>query len=624
MFGFKLTATAFDQPTPAGAGLAQGDTVARMFWDGVARRGDRVALRQKDFGIWKPLSWNELGDIVREVAMGLVALGYQPGEVASVLSNTNREWIYADLGALSAGGVVNGIYPTDAATQVEYLCADSSTVILFVEDDEQLDKALEVRARLPGLRKIVVFDMEGLRELDDPQVMSFDDLRRIGRAHHAAHPELLRQRIDSRKAEDLAILVYTSGTTGKPKGAMISHRNIIFTCHAYNEFAPQSEADERMAFLPLCHIAERMGGEYFALLTGSVINFVENPDTVPENVREIQPTTFTAVPRVWEKFYSGVLIRIRESTRLQQLAYAWAIGVGMRRARLIEEGKPVPAELSLTFSVARFLVLDNIRRMIGVHRARILLTGAAPISPDLVRWYMALGLNMVEVWGMTESCGAVTSNPLERIKPGSIGIATRHAEVKVSSEGELLVRGDSVFMGYLNLPQKTAETVVDGWLHTGDVGRVDADGYFYITDRMKDIIITAGGKNITPSEFENQLKFSPYITDAVVIGDKRAYLSCLVMIDHENVEQWAQERSIPFSDYKSLTRRPEVVSLIGEEIEKVNRMFARVEQIKQFRLIENKLTPEDEELTPTMKLKRKLVGEKYRDLIESMYTAKTA
>jgi long-chain acyl-CoA synthetase len=615
----------FTPAAPAGGpGLAQGDTVPAMFWDGVSRRGDAVALRQKDFGIWKSVSWREFGAIVREVSMGLVALGLAPGQVVSVLSNTNREWVYADLGALCAAGVVNGIYPTDAAAQVEYLCADSATVVLFVEDEEQLDKALEVRERLPSLAKIVVFDMEGLRDLDDPQVISFSDLRMLGRAHDAAHPGMFDARLGLRKPEDLAILVYTSGTTGRPKGAMISHRNIVRTCHAYNEFAPQGEYDERMAFLPLCHIAERVGGEYFPLLTGSIINFVENPDTVPENVREIQPTTFTAVPRVWEKFYSGVLIRLREATRLQQAAYAWAIGVGMKRARLIEDGKPIPGSLEATFRLARFLVLDNIRRMIGIHRARILLTGAAPISPDLVRWYMALGLNMVEVWGMTESCGAVTSNPIDRIRPGSIGVATTHAEVAVSPEGELLIRGPSVFMGYLNLPEKTAETIVDGWLHTGDVGRVDADGYFYITDRMKDIIITAGGKNITPSEIENQLKFSPYISDAVVIGDRRPYLTCLIMIERETVEKFAQDRDVPFTNYISLCRSKEVQDLIWSEIEKVNRQFARVEQIKQFRLIENKLTPEDEELTPTMKLKRKLVGEKYRDLIESMYTAKAA
>ncbi len=607
-------------PASVDRGVAQGDTIAKMFWDGVARRSGQTVLRQKDFGIWRAMTWSQLGDAARDIGMGLIALGFEAGEVISILSNTNREWVQADLGGHVAGGVVNGIYPTDAASQVEYLCADSSTVYLFVEDEEQLDKALEVRERLPMLRKIIVFDMEGLRELNDAQVLSFDALRVLGREHHAKHPDLIKQRSLARKPEDVAVLVYTSGTTGKPKGAMISHKNLLTTCTIYNDALPRAEVDERMAFLPLCHIAERLGGEYFPLYTGAVINFVENPDTVPENVREIQPTTFTAVPRVWEKFYSSVLIRIRESTKMQQAAYAWAIGVGMERAKFVEEGRAIPSALAWRFRLARFLALDNIRRILGVHRARFLVTGAAPISPDLVRWYMALGLPMIEVWGMTESCGAVTFNPAGRIKPGSIGIATKHASIKVSDEGELLVKGDSVFMGYLNQPEKTAETLIDGWLHTGDVGRVDEDGYFYISDRKKDIIITAGGKNITPSEFENQLKFSTYITDAVVIGDKRAYLSCLVMVDHENLEQWAQAQSIPFSDYKSLTRRPEVIKLIGDEIERVNKRFARVEQIKQFRLIETKLTAEDEELTPTMKLKRKLVNEKYKDMIDSMYT----
>ena len=607
-------------PAAMRQGVAQGDTIAKMFWDGVARRGGQTVLRQKDFGIWRAMTWTQLGDAASEIGMGLIALGFEPGEVMSILSNTKREWVQADLGGHVAGGVVNGIYPTDAASQVEYLCADSATVYLFVEDEEQLDKALEVRARLPKLRKIIVFDMEGLRELNDAQVMSFAALRALGREHQARHPDLIRQRSLTRKPADLAILVYTSGTTGRPKGAMLSHKNLLTTCALYADALPQEDFDERMAFLPLCHIAERLGGEYFPLYTGAVINFVENPDTVPENVREIQPTTFTAVPRVWEKFHSSVLIRIRESTKMQQAAYVWAIGVGLERASCVEEGRAIPAALAWRFRLARFAALDNIRRILGVHRARFLVTGAAPISPDLVRWYMALGLPMIEVWGMTESCGAVTFNPAERIKPGSIGVATRYAEVKLSDDGELLVRGDSVFMGYLNQAEKTAETLVDGWLHTGDVGRVDADAYFYISDRKKDIIITAGGKNITPSEFENQLKFSAYITDAVVIGDRRAYLSCLVMVDHENLEQWAQAQSIPFSDYKSLTRRPEVIRLIGDEIERVNQEFARVEQIKQFRLIETKLSAEDEELTPTMKLKRRLVNEKYKDLIESMYT----
>jgi long-chain acyl-CoA synthetase len=604
--------------------LAVSDTVPKMFWRGVQARGAKPFCRQKELGVWKPVSWAELGQIAREIGMGLVALGFEPGDVAAILSNTRREWVYADLGALGAAGVVNGIYPTDAAAQVEYLLADSASKFVFVEDDEQLDKVLEVRARLPQLRRIFVFEMEGLHELNDPQVMSLEALRELGRGQDRAHPGEWERRIEARKPQDLAILVYTSGTTGKPKGAMISHANIVATVRSYQASYAQYESDERMAFLPLCHIAERVGGEYHALLSGSVLNFVENPETVPENVREIAPTIFTAVPRVWEKFYSGVLIGLKQAGALQQWAYKVAIGIGYRQAKLREESKPVPAWLALAFWLARVLVLNNVRKVIGVHRARLLVTGAAPISPDLIRWYMALGLDMVEVWGQTESCGAVTGNMREGVRPGSIGRKMAPSEVTVSPEGELLVRGPTVFMGYLNQPGKTAETLKDGWLHTGDVGRADGDGYFYITDRMKDIIITAGGKNITPSEFENQLKFSPFITDAVVIGDKRPYLTALVMIDHENVERYAQDRAIPFSNFASLCRRPEVQELIQGEIDRVNRLFARVEQVKKFRLIESKLTAEDEELTPTMKLKRKLVNEKYRDLIEAMYVREAA
>jgi long-chain acyl-CoA synthetase len=603
---------------------AGADTVPTMFWRGVAERGGDTILRQKDLGIWQSITWGQFGQIAREVGMGLVSLGFEPGECASVLSNTNREWLYADLGILGAGGVSNGIYPTDAPAQVEYLCSDSSTVFLCVEDDEQLDKVLEVRAQLPKLRRIIVFDMDGLRDFSDPQVISLDALRALGRASDAAHPGLWERRLASRNASDLAVLIYTSGTTGRPKGAMLSHANLVAAMRLYSEAYAQRPDDERMCFLPLCHVAERVVGVYTAFLTGTRLNFVENPETVPENVREIAPTVFGAVPRIWEKFYSVVTIRVREATRLAQLAYKLAIGIGHKVAALREEGRPVPAHLAAAFFLARVLVLNNIRKAIGVHRARLLITGAAPTSPDLIRWYMALGLEMVEVWGQTECGGIATSNPIGGVKPGSIGKPLPETEVKVSPEGELLVRSPSVFMGYLNQPEKTAETLRDGWLHTGDVGRIDNEGYFYITDRMKDIIITAGGKNITPSEIENQLKFSPYITDAVVIGDRRAYLTALVMIDHENVEKFAQDNSIPFSNYLSLCRRPEIQELIEDEITKVNAKFARVEQVRKFRLIEQKLTAEDEELTPTMKLKRRLVNEKYRELIESMYAREAA
>jgi long-chain acyl-CoA synthetase len=605
--------------------IVPGDTIPRMFWNAVARRGEKVIFRQKSFGLWQSLTWRELADIAREIGMGLIELGFEPGETTSILGNTKQEWLFCDLGVLCAGGVSSGIYPTDSAAQVEYLTQDSHSVYLFVEDEEQLDKALDARGRLPLLRRIIVWDMEGLRDLDDPQVISLERLRelgrgRIGRLGAAAAEAEWQARIDSRRPEDLAILIYTSGTTGRPKGAMLSHHNVIYSIRGFNMIIAQDEGDEHMCFLPLCHVAERMAGAYFSLYTGARLNFVENPETIPENVREIAPTVFLAVPRVWEKFYSGVTIGLSEATALEKWAYRTAIGIGMRTVALHEAGKPAGLALRALHWLARVLVLSNVRKLIGIHRCRFVVTGAAPISPDLVRWYMALGIPMLEVWGQTESGGGATCMPVDRIKPGMIGTANGYCEVAVSPEGELLIRGENVFMGYLNQPEKTAETIdAEGWLHTGDVGYVDADGYFKISDRLKDIIITAGGKNITPSEIENQLKFSPYITDAVVIGDKRPYLVCLIMIDQENVEKYAQDRDIPYSSYASLCRAPEVQKLIEAELDKVNRQFARVEQVKKFRLIEQKLGAEDEELTPTMKLKRKFVNQKYADLIESMY-----
>ena len=598
-----------------------GETITDLFWNGVKKRGSQVWMRQKHLGVWRSWTWDQTACAVDEIANGLLSLGFAKGDCASILSNTVVEWVWADLAVLSCSGVSNGIYPTDASNQVHYLCEDSRTRFLFVEDDEQLDKALEVRSTLPLLRKIVVFDMEGLRTLDDPNVISLDALRALGRAHKAAHPNALQERIALCKPEDLAILVYTSGTTGKPKGAMHLHSSLVFTVHGYNLLVAQDENDERMCFLPLCHIAERMGGEYSALYTGAKLNFVENPETIPENVREIAPTVFTGVPRVWEKFYSGVMISLKEAGALQQATYAWSIGVGTTIAEKVLAQEPVSGWLKLKFRVAQVLTLNNVRKLIGIHRARYLVTGAAPISPDLVRWYLALGVPMLEVWGMTETCGASTGVPPDRMRPGSIGPAASYNEVRLDPvTSEILVRGKNVFAGYLNLPEKTAETIdADGWLHTGDVGIMDSDGYFRITDRMKDIIITAGGKNITPSELENDLKFSPYITDAVVIGDKRPYLTVIVMIDHENVEKFAQDQDVPFSNYASLTKAPEIQALIQGELERVNKKFARVEQIKKFFLLENQLTAEDEELTPTMKLKRKLVEKKYAPQIEAMY-----
>jgi long-chain acyl-CoA synthetase len=599
------------------------ETAHEMFWQRVTELGDAPMMRQKDLGIWRSYSWRDVGTIVSEIAAGLVSLGFQPGETASVLANTSREWVWTDLAVLSAGGICNGIYPTDAAAQVQYLCQDSASSYLFVEDDEQLDKFLEVRDALPAIRKVVVFDMEGLGELGDPQVIGLDELRALGRERLQAQPGLIDERRTTRGAQDVAILVYTSGTTGRPKGAMITHANLCAVLSGLSSslFEGMPEGGERIAFLPLCHIAERMIGEYIPIMRRSVTNFVENPETVFENLREVQPHVFFAVPRVWEKIYSQVMITLSEAGRLQKLAYAWAVSVGGRVAQSEVTGAAPGPWLALQHALANFLVLDNVRRMTGMSRVQMALTGAAPISPDLIRWYRSLGVPLREGWGMTETTAGGTVNPRKAPKAGSIGVPGPGLEMRIA-EGtdEILLRGPNVIRGYLNQPDKTAEAIdAEGWLHTGDVGRVDDEGYFYITDRMKDIIITAGGKNITPSEWENQLKFSPYVTDAVVIGDKRAFLTAIIMIDQENVERFAQERDIPFSNYASLTRSPEILELIQSEVDRVNKQFARVEQVKKFFLLDRQLTAEDEELTPTMKLKRKLVQTKYTEQIEAMY-----
>jgi long-chain acyl-CoA synthetase len=606
--------------TPAPIDFA---SVPELFRKRVAELGDAPMMRQKDLGIWRAYSWKEVGRIVDEIGAGLACLGFEPGEVASVLANTSREWVWTDLAVLTMGGVCNGIYPTDAAAQVQYLCADSGTVVLFVENDEQLDKYLEVRDQLPAVRKVVVFDMEGLGGLADAQVISLERLRELGRERLAAQPDVVSARHGTRSPEDIAILVYTSGTTGRPKGAMITHANLcaVLAGAASGIFEGMRERDERIAFLPLCHVAERLIGEYVPILRRSVVNFVENPETVFENLREIQPHVFFAVPRVWEKIYSQVQITLSEAGKLQQAAYAWALGVGRELAACEAERRSPGPWLALRGWVARVTVMDNVRRMMGLSRVELGLTGAAPISAELIRWFQAVGIPLREAWGMTETCGGGSINPRGRVRPGTIGVPGPGVEMRIAEgTNEILLRGPCVIKGYLNQPEKTAETIdADGWLHTGDVGRVDADGYFTITDRMKDIIITAGGKNVTPSEWENELKFSPYVTDAVVIGDKRAYLTALVMIDQENVEKYAQDHDVPFSNYASLTRAPEIVALIGREIERANAKFARVEQVKKFRLLETQLTAEDEELTPTMKLKRQLVQKKYAAMIDSMY-----
>ena len=595
------------------------DSVGAVFQHRVDSFPEKVCIREKDFGIWNEYTWADWGEYAQLIGYGLHALGLQRGDIVSIASEINKEWLFADLATICIGGICNGVYPTDASNQVEYLINDSCTKFYFAENEEQLDKVLTVRERTPSLEKIIVFDMEGLQELNDAMCLSVYELYELGRAHRERHPHLWTQEIGRAQSEDTMILTYTSGTTGPPKGAMITHRNVLFMMSCTQDCFCVNDADRILGFLPLAHVAGRMLYTFLVIESRAIVHLVESLETVAQDTAEIEPTVHFAVPRVWEKQYSAVSIKIKEATPLGRWAYGIAMLTGAKRAGYQKNAQAVPIHLELLFRLLDLLVLGNVKRLLGISKSRWLATAAAPISPDLIEWYWALGNPMYELYGQTECTGIATCNIEDDHRIGSVGKAATGVQIELSEHNEILIQSPGVIKGYWNLPEKTADTIRQGWLYSGDIGRIDSEGFVYVVDRINDIIITAGGKNITPSEIENQLKFSPYITDAVVVGDRRPYLTCLIMIDQENVALYAQEYAIPFTNYTSLCRTSEVIELIGGEIERVNSKFAQVETIKKFRLIDRLLSPEDEELTPTQKLKRKVVNEKYASLIQEMY-----
>ncbi len=595
-------------------------TIPQMFLARAAELGERTALRVKEFGLYRDISWNEYAANVRRTAMGLVALGLQPGEVVATIGENCPEWLYTDLGAMAAGGVSVGVYTTNSAEECQYVLSHSEARIYVVEDEEQLDKALRVRDECPRLQKIVVMDPEGLRHFHDDMVVLFEDLLQMGQEFDQKNPGLFEERLACRGLEDLALLIYTSGTTGPPKGAMLSHRNILWTCLSARipfDFGPD---DEVISFLPLAHIAERMLSIYLAMTGGYVVNFVESTDTIFDNMVEISPTFMLSVPRIWEKYHAAIFIKMKDATWFKRLVFGAALAVGKRYAAArLDYERPVPAWLKMAFGLAHFAVFRPLKKRLGLDRLKMPVSAAAPISPDVLRFYHALGLPLRQLYGQTEGSGPTTCHRGDLIDPDNTGPPLPGVEVKIAEDGEILVKGDNVFMGYFKNPEATAETLEGGWLHSGDVGELDERGFLKITDRKKDLIITSGGKNISPQYIENKLKFSPYINDAVCIGDGRKYLTALIFIDEDNVVKFAQENKVQFSTYASLTKAKEVIQLIGREVDAVNKTLARVEQIKRFTILPKKLIAEDGEVTPTMKLKRKYINEAYADLIEMMY-----
>ena len=594
-------------------------TVPQAFKRAVATYGNRVAMRHKELGLWHDISWMQYYRRVRYVSAALISMGFKKGECVAIIGDNCPEWIFASMGVQCIGGVATGVYATNAWPQVEYVVSNSDSVFFFVENEEQLDKWLMFRKKVPALRKVIVWDTEGLRNFKDPMVMTFDELIEIGRKVDENQPKLFDTRTIEITTDDLSVLIYTSGTTGPPKGAMLTHQNCIWMGKAITSDNLLYDTDEIMSFLPLCHIFEQLFSILGHITAGHTVNFVEGLDTVTDNMKEISPTVGHAVPRIWEKYYSAVLIRMSDATWVKRTVFNLAYKIGKKRADLTMNFKAVPGYLQLLYYLAHFAVFRKLKERLGFDRIRVAISGAAPIAPDVLRFFQSIGVNLIEAYGQTEGTGVTCLPPVGRVKFGTVGPALKGSEIKIADDGEILVKSPGVFKGYFKNPKATVETIKDGWLYSGDVGEIDEDGYLRITDRKKDIIVTAGGKNITPQYIENKLKASIYINDSVVIGDRRKFLSALIMIDEDNVVKYAQDNKVQFSTYKDLTQDPQIIKLIQNEVDQVNETLARVENIRKFTILPKKLYEEDGEVTPTMKVKRKFVNEAFSDLIEAMY-----
>jgi long-chain acyl-CoA synthetase len=594
-------------------------TLPKALLNIVEKQPNRIAMRRKDYGIWHDITWTEYLENVKHVTLGLHALGVQYKEHVAIIGENRPEWLYSALGIVCAGGAWVGVYTTNPVAECEYVVGHSDAVVYICEDEEQLDKALAFRDKTPKLRKLIVWEMEGLKHYEDPMLMSFDQLLELGKEEDRKNPGLFMQLTELAKPEDIAGIIYTSGTTGPPKGALLAHEGYLWVGQAAQAIMPATNEDETISFLPLNHVYEQIFDMMFHLTVGHIVNFTENTDTVMADMQEISPTIFHAVPRIWEKYYSGIVLKMADATWLKRTLYKIALMIGTRYNNRALTKKKVPLHLALAYHLAYFTVFWKLKERLGFDRVRIGVSGAAPISHEILKFFQSIGIPIREGYGMTETTGISHMSSEVDYKVGTVGKALPETQVKIAEDGEILVKHAGIFKGYYKDEEQTKEVLVDGWMHTGDVGMIDEEGYLKLTDRKKDLIITAGGKNVAPQYLENLLKFSPYINDSVVIGDRRKYLSALIVIDEENVTKYAQDNKVQFTTFASMTRAPEVISLIQEEINKVNKQVARVENIRKFRIIDKKLYTEDGEVTPTMKVKRKSINAQFGDLIESMY-----
>ena len=602
-------------------------TVTRLR-DRAHRSPSGVALREKDLGIWKDITWAEYWENVQLVAHGLLALGVEAGDRVAIHSENRPEWVYADQGIVAIRAMTMGLYPTNPPPEVGYLLSNSGSKFLIAEDQEQVDKALEVKDELPELQRIIYMEERGLRSFEDPLLMSWTELIELGRRHRQDHPNGVERRMAATRPDDVMTLIYTSGTTGPPKGAMLTVANVEFAIKSLVEGGgfsspPPNENDTILSYLPLCHVAERIYTVWFNLAAGCLVHFAESIETVQQNLREVQPTEFLGVPRIWEKIHAGIHIRAANATLLKRLNFKLWSGVADYIGNTLSEtgGRHTPSTRLLNM-IGWLFLYRAVKNHIGMRRCRFAASGAAPIAPEILKFFMGLGVPMHEVYGMTENAAVATGNRPGRIKIGTVGEPHPGIELKIDeTTGEILTRHPGVFAGYWNDPVTTKRVVTeDGWLHTGDVAEWVDGTHVRITDRLKDIIITSGGKNVAPSEIENALKCSPFIKEAIVLGDKKPFLSALIGIEIDTVGEWAQARRIPYTTYRDLSNKPQVMELIQEVTNEVNKKFARAEQIKTFRMLPKELDHEDGELTATQKVKRAAILQGFAPLIDDIYS----